>query len=251
MALRRPSRPAALAGLAVASLGAHLALLVLLAADPTLLGSRPSLQPTHPAQGLRVSRVVIRPAQDPPPEAATAATPEAADTVLPTAPEPADTTRPSPDQHGVQGSTPQPAQVAPATASAEGLPLPAAQPGTALDSAPPQTAGQPDGEEYLPRSALTTPPQARGSVLLAYPDDAPVGLYRGVLTLFIDERGAVQRVRVETGEAELPALFQEAARQAFLAAQFSPGELQGRAVKSRIRIAVEFEAATPAPGTAP
>lgn len=97
-------------------------------------------------------------------------------------------------------------------------------------------------EEYLPRAALSVTPQPIGEVLLAYPPQAPIGLFRGVLTLFIDQHGGVQRVRIESGDAEFPPVFQEAARQSFLAARFEPGQLQGRPVKSRIRIAVEFEA---------
>lgn len=100
-------------------------------------------------------------------------------------------------------------------------------------------------EEYLPRSALSLAPEALGEVLLAYPPEAPPGRYGGVLTLFIDADGQVRRVRREAaraGEPELPPAFEEAARQAFLAARFRPGERDGRPVKARIRIAVEFEA---------
>lgn len=103
------------------------------------------------------------------------------------------------------------------------------------------------GDEYLPRSSLTRGPEPSAEVLLAYPEGAPEGHWQGVLTLFIDEHGAVQRVRVESSEVDLPPPFQEAARQAFLAARFTPGEWQGQPVRSRIRIAVEFEAG-PAPG---
>lgn len=102
-------------------------------------------------------------------------------------------------------------------------------------------------EEYLPRSALSLAPEALDEVLLAYPPEAPPGRYRGVLTLFIDAEGRVRRVRSEpaagAGDSEaLPPIFEDAARQAFLAARFRPGERDGRPVKSRIRIAVEFEA---------
>lgn len=98
------------------------------------------------------------------------------------------------------------------------------------------------GEEYLPRSALSAAPQVLGAVMLEYPPQAPPGRWQGELTLFIDETGQVRRVRVDSGEAQLPAPFQEAARQAFLGARFTPGEVSGRAVRSRIRIAVDFEA---------
>lgn len=111
----------------------------------------------------------------------------------------------------------------------------------------PDGSGTAQGEEYLPRSALSLAPTAQSEVLLDYPPGAPPGLYRGELTLFIDETGLVRRVRIDSSETELPAVFQEAARQAFLTARFTPGELQGRAVKARLRIAVEFEATAPDP----
>ncbi len=99
-----------------------------------------------------------------------------------------------------------------------------------------------DEQSYLPRPRLTVPPALQGSVLLSWPphDAPPAGRYAGVLSLFIDEFGVVQRVRVEDGE--LPASLQEQARAVFLGAQFSPGQLQGQVVKSRIRVEVSFEA---------
>ncbi len=139
------------------------------------------------------------------------------------------------------------------TPSAQPVPAAASAPPEGLgDAAPPRSAvlpgpGQAD-DEYLPRSALTLGPEPTAEVLLAYPDHAPDGRWQGVLTLFIDERGQVQRVRVESTESELPPPFQEAARQAFLAARFTPGQWQGQAVRSRIRIAVEFESTVASPG---
>lgn len=99
-----------------------------------------------------------------------------------------------------------------------------------------------DEQSYLPRPRLTVPPALQGSVLLSWPphDAPPAGRYAGVLSLFIDEFGVVQRVRVDDGE--LPAALQEQARTVFLGAQFSPGQLQGQVVKSRIRVEVSFEA---------
>src|SRR3989344_5327252 len=59
------------------------------------------------------------------------------------------------------------------------------------------------------------------------------------LMLYIDENGAVRRVQVNS--TELPAPFQEAARNAFLQARFVPGQRQGQAVKVRIDIEVSFD----------
>lgn len=109
-------------------------------------------------------------------------------------------------------------------------------------------AGDPDGvtsDLYLPRGALSQGPSVIGWVDVPFPDTAAPGHYRAELTLFIDEQGTVRRVRVDRGDA--PALLQDAARQAFLNARFQPGEIDGRAVKSRLRIEVEFSAEGPAP----
>jgi hypothetical protein len=40
---------------------------------------------------------------------------------------------------------------------------------------------------------------------------------------------------------QLPGILSAAVRDAFLAARFSPGELDGRAVRSRLRIEVTFD----------
>ncbi len=64
------------------------------------------------------------------------------------------------------------------------------------------------------------------------------------MTLFIDETGAVVRVRCEGNT--LPPAFEEAARNAFMNVRFRPGELADHgAVKSRIRVEVVFEAGEP------
>ena len=94
-------------------------------------------------------------------------------------------------------------------------------------------------DDYFPRSALSRAPWPVDTVLIDYPSlEKDAGYYRGELTLFIDERGHVARVRVE---GELPPMLETAARNAFLSGRFQAGELDGRAVKSRIRIEVVFD----------
>lgn len=93
-------------------------------------------------------------------------------------------------------------------------------------------------DHYLPRSALDQGPAPTGVVDVPYPADAPAGRFEGVLTLFIDAGGRVQRVRHDSGN--LPAQLADEARQAFLAATFSPGVKDGQAVGSRLRVAVTF-----------
>lgn len=107
----------------------------------------------------------------------------------------------------------------------------------------PSSAARSSQDEYLPRSALTQPPQPRGEILVPYPEAAPAGRWRAVLTLFIDVEGRVRRVRVET--PGLPAPFAEAARQAFMAAPYAPGRVHDQAVNARIAVEIEFEAQEP------
>jgi TonB family protein len=225
----RRSRHVALALLSAVVLGLHLALLWQFGEGSSLRGTPGAPDPAA-TPGRRVSLVHLRFAEQDPTPAAVAAAPEAA-----AAPDPG--SRPAAGV-AAPASAPTGEPMASATASASAPAAPASATGN--DAAMPP--GRPEGEDYLPRSALTLAPQALGLVALSYPEEAPAGQHQGVLTLFIDEQGVVQRVRIESGDQELPPVFQEAARQAFLAARFTPGELQGRAVKSRIRIQVSFEA---------
>jgi hypothetical protein len=68
-------------------------------------------------------------------------------------------------------------------------------------------------------------------------------VFRGGVTLYIDEAGVVRRIRFD--DDGLPELFQAATRQAFLDTRYQPGQLQGRAVKSLIRIEIRFDAPRP------
>lgn len=101
-------------------------------------------------------------------------------------------------------------------------------------------AGATDAD-YLPSRLLTRGPLPQQSIDLLYPELAPSGLFRAVLTLFIDDQGVVQRVRIdEAQDSGLPAALEDAARQTFLRSAFLPGELDGRRVRSQLRIEVEF-----------
>ena len=66
------------------------------------------------------------------------------------------------------------------------------------------------------------------------------GRHVGVLSIFIDEHGQVQRSEADDAVG-LPEALVQAAREAFMAAQFAPGEIDGRAVKSRVRVEVVFD----------
>jgi hypothetical protein len=96
------------------------------------------------------------------------------------------------------------------------------------------------GDDYVPRPLLTVPPVARTPVIFAAPEGEMFrGRHVGVLSLFIDEYGQVQRI--EADATSLPEAFEQAAREAFMAAQFAPGEIDGAAVKSRVRVEVVFD----------
>jgi protein TonB len=98
-----------------------------------------------------------------------------------------------------------------------------------------------DFDGYVPRALLTVPPEVKGTAEIGWPDTPglPDGHYHETFTLYIDETGTVRRVEPE-GDG-LPAPLLDRARQTFLAARFEPGQVNGRIVKSRIRIAVDFE----------
>ena len=102
-------------------------------------------------------------------------------------------------------------------------------------------AGATDADAtYLPRTALSVAPRAVAPVAVAYPSfDGEADHYDGEFELFIDATGVVARVVPQT--SDLPPILGHAVREAFLAARFSPGEVDGRAVRSRIRIEVTFD----------
>lgn len=96
-----------------------------------------------------------------------------------------------------------------------------------------------DGD-YFPRALLSKAPNPLNAVVIDYPFvENDSGRYISELTLFIDESGQVARVRVDG--ASLPAVLEEAARRAFASTRFRAGEVDGRAVKSQIRIEVVFD----------
>jgi len=116
----------------------------------------------------------------------------------------------------------------------------AAAPATAaLPSAPSSTY-------YYRTRDLDVRPGILNRIEPAYPSSA---LQRGLsgkvlLRLYIDEKGAVERV--ETVSAEPRGYFERSAEAAFRAARFSPGRKGKRAVKTQMLIEVSFEAPAPA-----
>lgn len=136
-----------------------------------------------------------------------------------------------------QPDTAQPERLPPIQPAAPG---PAPQPATQSAVAPATAGPQPDAP-YLPRGQLTVPPRLIGHVDVPFPPDVEGIVDLKVrVTLFIDERGSVQRLRVDTPDVH-PA-FERSIRDAFGNARFSPGELDQVAVRSQVRLEVEFHA---------
>ncbi len=146
-----------------------------------------------------------------------------------------------------------PAQAMPDTASlAASGPASAAVATAQASSAPDRAAGaevagdagdQLDGS-YVPRPLLSIAPEVTAPVVVAPPASSAstgqlIGRYTGVLALYIDEQGVVRRIEPEA--PALPEPMAQAARAAFMNAHFSPGQMDGHAVKSRIRVEVVFD----------
>lgn len=160
---------------------------------------------------------------------------------------------PSPDVADTSGMD-QALPVAAATASAEAAPALTAPTDTAqppLSTEAPATDGSPDQapDRYHARRELSRPPKALTPIDIVFPPGVPTpGRHKAVLAVYIDELGHVRKLRTE-GEA-LPLAFEDAARNAFLSAQFSAGELEGRTVKSYIHVEVVFDEQPEARGLA-
>lgn len=114
----------------------------------------------------------------------------------------------------------------------------AAQDALSMDASSANAFAQ--GNEFVPRPLLSVPPTARMPIVFPMPlEDTDVARYLGVLSLFIDEEGRVQYISVDG--PLLPPALEQAAREAFMHAQFWPGQVDGRAVKSRQRVEVVFD----------
>jgi len=97
-----------------------------------------------------------------------------------------------------------------------------------------------DEAQYTPSGRLTVRPSAVGEIAIPYPKGVDHrGVVKSMLTLFIDEKGTVVKVKMD--ESDLPAPFQDAAKHAFARARFYPGRIDDLPVRSRMRIEVTFE----------
>jgi len=144
------------------------------------------------------------------------------------------------DAQAVAAQSTQNEQV-PASAPAPAAP---AAPDTALPPLPLPWV-PPGDDDYLPRSKLSAQPEPLAPIVISSPDPAlMVGVVRQrlVLTLFIGASGLVERISVEDSESgPVSAAIESAAREAFFTARFTPGQLDGQPVRSRMRIEVIVE----------
>jgi protein TonB len=109
------------------------------------------------------------------------------------------------------------------------LPGPAADAGAARGAAP----------RYRVAADLDVRPQIMSHVMPEYPRNILSGTKgRVVLDLFVSAKGTLDRIHVV--KAEPPGRFEQAARQAFAGARYSPGLRKGKPVASRLRIEVSF-----------
>ena len=135
-----------------------------------------------------------------------------------------------------------PAAVAAVAAAAPLEPPPPTTPGHDALSAPNSVTVESvaDGLDYVPRGLLSVVPVPLGAIEVPFPESAGGWFEATVqLSVFIDEAGVVQKLRVDRSSGG-PAL-ESAAIDAFRQARFSPGQVDGRVVRSVIRVEVEFE----------
>jgi len=136
---------------------------------------------------------------------------------------------------------------------APALPRPAPTP-TPAEPAP---SGQPGGSAAAP-TLSPLPPQryfqtreldVRPGILVRIEPEYPEAAARRFLSgrviarLLIDESGAVERVAIVS--AEPPGYFEESAVRAFMAARFTPGMKDGRAVRVQMLLEITFDSPPP------
>ena len=116
----------------------------------------------------------------------------------------------------------------------------AASPDPAMLRAKGSASGIAVPPRYLPAEELDERPLIRTPVHPVFPADAPVASGRVVLQLLISEAGAVDRAVVV--QADPPGFFEQAAMDAFASARFTPGRKDGNAVRSALKIELNFGA---------
>lgn len=133
-------------------------------------------------------------------------------------------------------------QAAPKPAPSEPVPAPSGQPG---GSAAAPTLSPLPPQRYFQTRELDVRPGILVRVEPEYPEAAARRFLSGrvIARLLIDESGAVERVAIVS--ADPPGYFEESATRAFMAARFTPGMKDGRAVRVQMLLEVTFDSPPP------
>lgn len=96
-------------------------------------------------------------------------------------------------------------------------------------------------DEYYRVNELDVVPHPISLITPMYPSSTPSFIKHGIvkLELKLNENGTVTNVTVLSSDP--PGYFEDAARQAFLEADFTPGIRSGHKVKSLLTLQVHFE----------
>lgn len=93
---------------------------------------------------------------------------------------------------------------------------------------------------YIPRPQLSIAPSALTPIMIEAPlEQREPQRIAGILSIYINESGKVDHIK-PSGLEEFPE-FEKAALAAFRDMTYTPGQVQGQVVKSRIRIEVVFD----------
>lgn len=95
-------------------------------------------------------------------------------------------------------------------------------------------------EKYYEVQELDTPPAPKQQIEPQYPPEALAARMSGMvqLEMYVDESGAVRALRVLRSTA--PEVFDQAALDAFREQPFAPGIKDGRPVRTRLKLVVNF-----------
>lgn len=134
-------------------------------------------------------------------------------------------------------------QVRIADATPAQKPMPASLPKPTLDKKPASSGDAKKqaplpGSYYYKRSELDQPPGTFNDIAPIYPTTADPNGGRVVARIMINEDGKADKVIIE--EATPPGQFEQSVIDAFGSAQYRPGMKNGKAVKSQMKIEIEF-----------
>jgi periplasmic protein TonB len=104
--------------------------------------------------------------------------------------------------------------------------------------APASAANAQNMPRYLPGIELERQPELLNDISIVYPSAAGTQDEKVTLRILLSETGAIDDMTVM--RAEPKGFFEDAAITAFASAEFSPGEVLGRPVKSQFIVEVEF-----------